>query len=69
VLFGVYPLRAVRIAHRARQSGLSSRASAAWGLSCALSSVPEAVGLVKYHLDELFERTPHIIEYKGPESP
>ncbi len=69
MLFGVYPLRAARIARRAQKGGLSSRASVAWGLSCAASSIPEAVGLLKYHLDELFERTPHIIEYKGPESP
>ena len=68
LLAGVYPLRALRVARHARREGLSRRASAAWGLSCAFSSFPEAVGMAKYHVDRLFQRAPKIIEYKGPEA-
>src|SRR5690606_22151915 len=53
LLYWIYPLRAVRIAHRARQSGMAPTTSAAWGLSCAFSSLPEAGGFMKYYLDEL----------------
>lgn len=68
LLAGVYPLRALRIANNSRREGMSPRASAAWGLSCAFSSFPEAVGMAKYHVDRLLSRAPKIIEYKGPEA-
>jgi GT2 family glycosyltransferase len=68
LLAGVYPLRAIRIANNSRREGMSPRASAAWGLSCAFSSFPEAVGMAKYHVDRLLQRAPKIIEYKGPEA-
>ena len=68
LLAGVYPLRALRVARNSRREGMSPRASAAWGLSCAFSSFPEAVGMAKYHVDRLFQRAPKIIEYKGPEA-
>lgn len=64
LLGSIYPLRAARIAQRSLKSGLPLRASLAWGLSCAFASVPEALGLTKYHVDRLFQRTPTIIEYK-----
>jgi hypothetical protein len=64
LLSGIYPLRAARIAHRSAKAGLPMRGSVAWGLSCAFASLPEAVGMAKYHLDRLFKRTPTIIEYK-----
>ena len=69
LLAGVYPLRALKVARDSRLKGLSPRASAAWGLSCAFSSIPEAVGMAKYHVDRLLHRAPEIIEYKGPEAP
>jgi GT2 family glycosyltransferase len=69
LLAGVYPLRALRIARNARREGLSVRASAVWGASCALSSFPEAVGMAKFHIDRLLSREPTIIEYKGPKAP
>jgi GT2 family glycosyltransferase len=68
LLAGVYPLRALRIARNSRLEGMSPRASAAWGLSCAFTSFPEAVGMAKFHVDRLFQRAPKIIEYKGPEA-
>ena len=68
LLAGAYPLRALRVARNSRREGLSLRASAAWGLSCAFSSFPEAVGMAKYHVDSLLQRVPKIIEYKGPEA-
>jgi GT2 family glycosyltransferase len=68
LLAGVYPLRALRVARNSRREGLSPRESAAWGLSCAFSSIPEAVGMAKYHVDRLLQRAPKIIEYKGPEA-
>jgi len=68
LLAGVYPLRAVRIASNSLREGMSPRASVAWGLSCAFSSFPEAVGMAKYHVDRLLSRAPKIIEYKGPEA-
>ncbi len=68
LLAGVYPLRALRVAQSSRRAGLPLRASAAWGLSCAFSSFPEAVGMAKYHVDRLLQRAPNIIEYKGPQA-
>jgi GT2 family glycosyltransferase len=68
LLAGVYPLRALRIANNSRREGMSPRRSAAWGLSCAFSSIPEAVGMAKFHVDRLLSRAPKIIEYKGPEA-
>lgn len=66
LLVAVYPLRAMRIARSSRRSGFSRRASVAWGVSCAFSAVPEAVGVFKYHLDRLRRTAPRIIEYKEP---
>jgi GT2 family glycosyltransferase len=68
LLASVYPLRALRIAANSRREGLSPRASAVWGLSCAFTSFPEAVGMAKFHVDRLLSRAPKIIEYKGPEA-
>ena len=68
LLAGIYPARALRVAYRSRREGMSARASAAWGLSCAFSSFPEAVGMAKFHVDRLLSRAPTIIEYKGPKA-
>jgi GT2 family glycosyltransferase len=66
LLAGVYPLRAARVAANSLREGMSPRASAVWGLSCAFTSFPEAVGMAKFHVDRLLSRAPKIIEYKGP---
>jgi GT2 family glycosyltransferase len=68
LLSTAYPLRALRIARRARSEGLSERAARAWGLSCAFSQIPETVGMLKYHADRMRKRAPEIIEYKGPKA-
>lgn len=67
-LAGLYPLQALRIARDARKRGFSLEDSIAWGLSCAASKVPEAVGIAKFHRDRLANKRPEIIEYKKPES-
>ncbi len=65
----IYPLRAARIAARARSEGMSLRTSAVWGLSCALSALPEAVGVAEFHVRRILNKAPRIIEYKGPHTP
>jgi GT2 family glycosyltransferase len=67
-LAGLYPLQAVRIARDAHRRGLSLEDAIAWGISCAASKVPEAVGIAKFHADRLAQKRPEIIEYKGPSS-
>ena len=57
---------AVRIAMGTRKRGFSWKDAAAWGASCALSPIPQAVGALKFHLDRLRSKRPEIIEYKGP---
>lgn len=64
-LAATYPLRAMRTARKSLNEGMSTRASAAWGLSCAFSHIPEAVGMLKFHADRILRRAPTIIEYKG----
>jgi glycosyltransferase involved in cell wall biosynthesis len=61
---GVYPLRAVRVAHATRQRGFSWPDAVVWGLSCAASPIPEAIGVAKFHLDRLRRKRPKLIEYK-----
>jgi hypothetical protein len=68
LLGAAYPVRALRIARRAQREGMSPRAGRAWGLSCAFSQIPEAVGMLKYYADKLRDRAPEIIEYKGPKA-
>lgn len=68
LILGAYPLRAARTAFRARREGMSSHASAAWGVSCTVSCFPELAGLAKFHMDRLLSRAPRIIEYKGPKT-
>jgi GT2 family glycosyltransferase len=64
-LLGLYPLQAVRIARDSQQRGLSPTDAWAWGVSCALSKIPESVGITRFHLDRLRQKKPAIIEYKG----
>lgn len=68
-LLGLYPLQAVRIAQGTRRRGFQARDSWAWGVSCSLSKIPEAVGIGRFHLDRLRKQRPKIIEYKGDAGP
>lgn len=65
-LAGLIPLQAARIARNARRRGLSLEDSVAWGVSCTVAKVPEAVGIAKFHVDRLAKKRPEIIEYKKP---
>jgi hypothetical protein len=69
-LLGIYPVQAARTFAGARRRGLTLRESVLWGASCTGAKVPEALGLLRYHLDKVRHRRPTIIEYKGaaPES-
>jgi GT2 family glycosyltransferase len=67
-LFGRYPYVAARVAADTRRRGFSWLHSATWGVSCALSQFPEAVGVAQFHLDRLRGRAPKIIEHKAPAS-
>lgn len=64
-LLGLYPIQAVRIAQGTQRRGFRARDAWAWGVSCSLSKIPEAVGIGRFHLDRLRKRQPEIIEYKG----
>lgn len=68
LLFGLYPLRAVRVAWRSHGKGLDGRGAVAWGVSCTTSVFPAAKGLLKYHADRLRSKQPTIIEYKRSRS-
>lgn len=60
-----YPLVAGRTALRTRRRGFSWGHALAWGASCAAAPVPEALGVLKFHVDRVLDRRPQIIEYKG----
>jgi glycosyltransferase involved in cell wall biosynthesis len=62
-----YPAVGARVALQTRKRGFPWAHSLAWGVSCALSSFPEAVGVAKFHLDALQDRRPEIIEHKRTE--
>jgi glycosyltransferase involved in cell wall biosynthesis len=64
-LLGLYPMMAVRIARASKRKGLTAEDALAWGVSCAFSKVPEAVGIAKFTLDRARNKKPVIIEYKG----
>jgi GT2 family glycosyltransferase len=63
-LFGLYALQAAKVTRSTHAKGFSLEHSLAWGASCALSKLPESVGLAKFHLDRARSRTPRIIEHK-----
>jgi hypothetical protein len=66
LVWGAYPLQALRISARARANGMSWVDSGLWGTACVLSRFPEAIGFAKYHYNRLRKRQSRIIEYKGP---
>ncbi|MEB3277979.1 MAG: glycosyltransferase family A protein [Lyngbya sp.] len=69
LLLGRYPLSALQVSYKTRQRGYSWADSVAWGLSCAASAFPTALGAIKFHLDRIQNKQHQIIEYKGPQAP
>jgi GT2 family glycosyltransferase len=65
--FARYPAVGMRVALQTRMRGFPWTHSIAWGVSCALSAFPEAIGVVQFHLDALRQREPEIIEHKRTE--
>ncbi len=63
-LLSLYPLQATRIAWMARRRGLSTVDAAAWGASCALSKIPEAIGIRQHRRGLARGERAKIIEYK-----
>lgn len=63
-LLSLYPLQATRIAWNARRRGLSTEDAVAWGASCALSKIPEALGIAQHRRDRARGQRAKIIEYK-----
>ena len=55
-LLAAYPVQALRIARGTRQRGFTLRESALWGLSCAVSKLPESLGVIKYRLDKMRQK-------------
>ena len=66
LLLGAYPLRALRIARHAHARGVSRADARYWALHCVGASVPQAVGIVSFHVERLRGKDPTIIEYKSP---
>jgi len=58
--FLVYPLQALRLA-RARGGG---RAGLEWGVLVTAGKIPEALGVIEFHLRRLIRRPAGLIEYK-----
>jgi len=68
LVFGRYPMVAVKVARDTRKKGFPWQHAMAWGISCAVSPFPEVFGVAKYYLDKLRNKRPEIIEYKGPDA-
>lgn len=68
-----YPLIALRAAWKKKKRGGPGRASVAFGVSCALSKFPQAIGEAKFVSGLVAGRRSTLIEYKtgalGPSSP
>jgi serine acetyltransferase/GT2 family glycosyltransferase len=68
ILFGRYPLAAVRAALPVKEQGWSCSASLNWGLSCALAPFAQVLGAIQYLLNRWRGQELQIIEYKGGSS-
>ncbi len=68
IVFGRYPLAALRTIYGTRRQGFSWSDSIAWGLSCGVSVFPEAMGMLKFYRDRYYKKQHKIIEYKGSQS-
>jgi GT2 family glycosyltransferase len=60
-----YPLIALRAARGRSRRGTPAGPSAAFGISCAASKLPQAIGGLRFALDRLRGRRSGLIEYKG----
>jgi GT2 family glycosyltransferase len=65
LLLAAYPARVLRLSRRFEREGMSKDDARLWAASCVASSVPEAVGILKYHVDRARGRQAKLIEYKG----
>ena len=59
-----YGLSTFRAARGARGARLTSIDRIAWGVSCVMSAVPQALGALRYIREAALGRHPHLIEYK-----
>lgn len=69
LLLAAYPARALRLALRFEREGMPKEDARLWAASCVASSIPEAVGILKYHVDRARGRQAKLIEYKGDDRP
>lgn len=67
--FGRYPLTALRTILGTHKCGFFWDESIPWGISCGVSVLPEAFGMIKFMSDRLLHRQHEIIEYKGTQTP
>ena len=65
LILGRYPLTALRTSLGTHKRGFSWDESIPWGVSCGVSVIPEAFGVVKFMGDRVLHRQHEIIEYKG----
>jgi len=65
IVLGRYPLTAIRTMIGTHKRGFSWNESMVWGVSCGVSVIPEAFGVIKFVRDCLFHKQHEIIEYKG----
>jgi glycosyltransferase involved in cell wall biosynthesis len=68
LLLSIYPLRAVRIARHAHARGVSRTDARFWALHCVGASVPQALGILSYHIERWRGKDPTIIEYKASDA-
>jgi glycosyltransferase involved in cell wall biosynthesis len=68
IVFGRYPLTALRTLYSTRRRGFAWKESFAWSLSCGLSVFPEAAGVLNFYLARLGNQQHRIIEYKGSQA-
>lgn len=62
-----YPVVGLRVAWSTRKRGFPVGHAVAWGVSCALSPFPEAIGAARYHARGWLRGTPGTFEKKGEE--
>ena len=63
-LLAFYPINAARIGRGLRQRGFDRLDAVAWGVSCALAVVPQAMGALQHERDRALKRAARIIEHK-----
>jgi serine acetyltransferase/GT2 family glycosyltransferase len=68
LLYGRYPLAAVRAAIPVKQQSWSWQASLSWGISCAMAPFAQVLGACQYQFNRWRGRELQIIEYKGGEN-